>query len=159
MWAVWSPIRDELLYGALSTSDELQLAAASGHYFYADTLHLVTTSGEPLPFPLSNADLALRPDWTADGRKLAFSMNGQLCILELETEDLTCPLELEPAVENLFVREPVWSADGAWIAFRAQERNELMCDQLYIFEVGTSKLDLVEEGTCYKSAVHWLVSP
>ena len=155
IWAVWSPVKNELLYGEILTSDEVYPAMM--HTLHADALNLITESGEPVPFPTIESDRIFRPDWSADGKRLAFSVDGRLCILEIETE-LICPMEAIPAAANLVVGPPVWSADGAWLAFRAQERNELSCNKLYVFEVRTKEMTLVEEGTCNSSPMHWLAS-
>jgi Tol biopolymer transport system component len=157
VWASWSPVKNELLYGTIQTSDELYFAEMQ-HGLFAEQVNLLPESGEPILISALSGRV-LKPDWLESGKSVAFSVDGTLCILKMETEMLTCPLENEPAFATISVGIPAWSPDGHWLAFRGQGRDELQCDQLYVFEVATNEMTLVEEGTCIGSPVHWLLSP
>jgi TolB protein len=70
------------------------------------------------------------PDWSPDGKKLAFtrhnindnhinSTTAEICVLNLETGANKCHLGPSEPVSDNFQEEraPVWSPDGTWIAY------------------------------------------
>lgn len=153
--ASWSPVENHLLVGITSSTDEAILYVPPGQ---AEELHLIDESGQRLPFPGESFRGVSTVAWSPHGQKIAYSIWGKLCILEIDSLSSSCPLELRLPSEvysTAFATPATWSADSQWLAFRTSNRDEVACHVLYVYEIAVGRLQEIKDGSCYNSPAYW----
>jgi Tol biopolymer transport system component len=151
--AIWSTTDDRLLFGTKADGEH----ALETWPYGAGTLYLVDDTGANLTMLFNSFYYSAA--WSPNGEKIAYSNGGQICILDIETLSVVCPLEDTPPYDGYFAVSgdpPAWSADGNWLAFRATGHKEVLSFLAYVFELDTNMimpvdLDLGNAGPLYWS--------
>jgi Tol biopolymer transport system component len=153
--AVWSPVENTLLVGA-DRYDERVLREG---YLGVTTLYLINSGGRSQLPSYYDYITPLSLAWLSDGQQIAFSENGALCILDLATNQTTCPLEDTAPFGEYFAAfgdPPAWSPDGRWLAFRAAGYNDgSSCQGVYALELATGGVSIVAES-CKTGPLFWV---
>ena len=151
----WSPVADELLVGETAFGPQ----RFEGWPFLIDKIYLIDGEGNRTALGSFGQVLSGSLAWSADGDSIAYS-DGSLCLLALDTGQKTCPLESLPSYNEYYAAfgsPPVWSPDDEWLAFRATgHRNNSNCNGVYILELSTNRLIVVEEGSCETGPLYWV---
>ena len=131
---LWSPAAPQLLVG--NVLDER--SAFEGWPWGVESLYLVDSDSNNWEWLTDKFLTSVSLAWSPDGKQIAFSDAGLLCIKNLETMAETCPLADVAPYNDYFAsfwEPPVWSPDGTWLAFLAY--NEV-CDVLHFLELETN---------------------
>jgi Tol biopolymer transport system component len=131
---LWSPTTPQLLIG--TTLDER--SAFESWPWGVENLYVFTPSNNDWHLLLEITLGSESVSWSPDGRQIAFSNAGLLCIKNVETMAENCPLEdIKPYNEYFaaFLEPPVWSGDAKWLAFRAFDGR---CDLVYFLALETN---------------------
>lgn len=153
--AQWSPVDDTLLVGSTPYDENVM---REGYLTDVDTLHLIDSDGQSRLLATYEQDVSSNSlAWSTDGQRIALSDNGALCILDLATNDTTCPLAgVEPFGRYLIEEQPAWSHDDRWLAFRATGFEYGQCFGVYALELATGEVSIVEEGSCETGPLYWV---
>jgi hypothetical protein len=150
----WSPTNNHLLVGTFPPEKEYSLDTGGPTI---DTFYILEDSGAQLRL-LGNSFSAWNAAWSPNSEKIAYSNNGELCIIDVEELSENCPLEeLFPAEDySIAFSEPaVWSADGNWLAFQLVERHKDPCALTYILELSTNTIIEPDQQMCLGSPLYW----
>lgn len=70
-----------------------------------------------------------KPDWSPSGEEIAFSVNGNIAILDVES------LEIEKILISKFIdKNPKWSPDGSQLLFNSNRSGGWNMDQLFLVD-------------------------
>ncbi len=150
--AIWSTTENRLLFGTKDDSEYAFETYPPGAW----TLYLVDDSGANLTRLFDSVYYSAA--WSPNGKQIAYSDGGQICILDIETLSEVCPLE-DTAPYNgylaMTIEPPAWSADGNWLAFRATGHKEEQCYWLYVLELGPKTIMPADLDTCDTGPIYW----
>jgi Tol biopolymer transport system component len=96
--------------------------------------------------------------WSPDGRRVAFSDGGRLCILAIDNLSQACPLEETLPASDFgsgIWRPPAWSPDGQWLAFQATKRYVVQCVESYLLNLLTNEVVSLEVRSCGATPFYW----
>ena len=90
--------------------------------------------------------------WSADGQKIIFASEGQLCWLDVEDRLTQCPVQLNEAIRaypgidlNDPIAEPSFSPDNNWIAFLINIHHETQGDPMAALNVANLEIHVADE--------------
>ena len=112
-------------------------------------IHLVRTDGSDVSFPLADVPGGeqLHPDWSPDGRFIAFDVAndaGTYDIWIADTADWSFELVVDCVAPCLWANEPAWSPDGTTIAFQRHSMDgEAEISSLELLDVASGNLETV----------------
>jgi hypothetical protein len=153
VWAIWSPTNEQLFFGTYPDPSMLDSTP-----YIADTLYLINGFYDNPPTLVESGAVTTEPAWSPDGTQIAYSNDGELCILALETLVKTCPLQATLPIEQYsvaFQSPPAWSADSQWLAFGVQVRDEVTCPTLHLFNMTANTLIPIDSDNCIDGAYYW----
>jgi Tol biopolymer transport system component len=151
--AIWSTTENRLFFG---TKPDSEYAFETWPY-EAKTLYLIDSSGANLT-RLGDSYYVLSATWSPNGGEVAYSDDGQICILDTETLSEICPLEDTPPYNGYFAASgdpPAWSADGKWLAFRATGYKEVLSYLAYVLELDTNTIMPVDIDIGNAGPLYW----
>lgn len=152
---LWSPVANELLVGETSFGPH----RFESPPFPIDNIYLIDEEGNSTHLGSYGRVLSSSLAWSTSGDSIAYSDNGALCVLALDTGRRSCPLEDLPPYNDYiaaFGSAVAWSPNDEWLAFRAAGYRQNNCDGVYIIELSTKKVTVVEEGSCETGYVYWV---
>ncbi|MDX1388604.1 MAG: peptidase S41, partial [Acidobacteriota bacterium] len=128
-WARWSPDGAKIAFVSDRTGEEqVYLMDQDG-------------SGEPEQLTTEFAGMLYAPEWSADGKRLAFSDNqGKLYVLTVEDREV---VEIADEKRGLLF-DYVWSPNGGHLAFSLSDPNQF--NSIYIWSVADGQLRRVTGG-------------
>jgi hypothetical protein len=153
VWAIWSPTNEQLFFGTYPDPSMLDSTP-----YIADSVYLINGFQDNPPSLVESGAVTTRPVWSPDGTQIAYSNDGELCILALETLVKTCPLQATFPIEQYsiaFQSPPAWSADGDWLAFAVQVRDEVTCPKLHLFNMTANTLIPIDSDNCIGGPYYW----
>ncbi len=112
-------------------------------------IHLVRPDGSDVDFPLADVPGGeqLHPDWSPDGRFIAFDVAndaGTYDIWIADTADWSFEQAVDCVAPCLWVNEPAWSPDGTTIAFQRHSMDgEAEISSLELLDVASGDLETV----------------
>ena len=112
-------------------------------------IHLVRPDGSDVSFPLADVPGGeqLHPDWSPDGRSIAFDVandEGTYDIWIADTADWSVQKVVDCVAPCLWANEPAWSPDGTLIAFqRHSMEGEAEVSSLELLDVASGDLETV----------------
>ncbi|MCB0030518.1 MAG: PD40 domain-containing protein [Anaerolineales bacterium] len=90
--------------------------------------------------------------WSADGQKIIFASEGQLCWLDVEDRLTQCPVQLNEAIRaypgidlNDPIAEPSFSPDNNWIAFLINIHHETQGDPMAALNLANLEIHVAAE--------------
>lgn len=130
-YPVWSPKGDKIAWFS-DTSGEYQLS-------------IVDQNGQnQIQIPLPNPTFYFRPDWSPDGKHLAFTdTDYNIWIVNLETKKVTKADTDRYAHPNRSMN-PVWSPDSQWIAYAKQLDSHFKA--VFVYNITTNKNYQITDG-------------
>jgi len=137
-WARWSPDGRRIAFVSDRTGeDEIWLVAQDG-------------SGEPQRLTTDGDVMRYAPEWSPDGKYLAFSdKDGRLYVVDVATGEKTFVAD-EPQFQ---LRDHVWSPDSRHIAFSMSNPNGYA--SLYVWTVGEREPRRITDDTFNDSGPAW----
>lgn len=130
-YPVWSPKGDKIAWFS-DTSGEYQLSIADQN------------GQNQIQIPLPNPTFYFRPDWSPDGKHLAFTdTDYNIWIVNLETKKVTKADTDRYAHPNRSMN-PVWSADSQWIAYAKQLDSHFKA--VFVYNINTNKSHQITDG-------------
>lgn len=138
-----SPTEDLFLVGTIPIADLYSFENYPTHttskgYYLTNSVGVVSASFDTPIFTAS---------WSPDGKHIAISIDGDLCLLEVN--EFTHDCSFLPLKDYLTAGEsPVaWSLDSRFIAFQATKTGDI-CRYLFIFDLQTEQLITPEIQSC-----------
>jgi dipeptidyl aminopeptidase/acylaminoacyl peptidase len=150
--ALWSPVSNELLLGTASDTRTFNVPP-----YRIENLYLVEGSGENLTL-LGQFDALSSASWSPDGSQVAYSLDGEFCILTLADQSTVCPLMESLPIDQYSVAfnyPAAWSADGRWLAFQVDTKTGNPCPRIYLLEISTATVRDTGVNTCLTTRIYW----
>ncbi|TPV33268.1 protease [Paucihalobacter ruber] len=130
-YPVWSPKGDKIAWFS-DTGGEYQLSIADQN------------GQNQIQIPLPNPTFYFRPDWSPDGKHLAFTdTDYNIWIVNLETKKVTKADTDRYAHPNRSMN-PVWSPDSQWIAYAKQLDSHFKA--VFVYNINTNKSHQITDG-------------
>jgi Tol biopolymer transport system component len=149
--AAWSPVSNQLV---VVTSPEPWMESLP---FFAEKLQVMDDTGIEL-IHLGPYEYMSTAAWSPDGQRIVYSADNGLCILDIATQDSTCPLEDTVLGSGYSIAQDypaAWSADGNWLAFDAIKIPGLLCYRLFLLDFRTNTIVDPDVPSCMRSYLYW----
>src|SRR2546423_1531990 len=130
-WPSWSPDGSQIAFiSDLSGEEELYLVPQDG-------------SKRPQQITSGGADMRYQPEWSADGKRIAFSdKDGRVFVVTVADKKMT---EIVKTPRNQ-IRDYVWSPRGNFLAFSMSTTGNGF-SQVYVWSAADNQVRRVTEGT------------
>lgn len=139
----WSPTENILAVGETTRHNPFSVWP-----FSAERLFLIDEMGINLG-ELGNYSSLSSFSWSSGGIQIAYSDDGNLCILNVEDASATCPIEVTypPEAFAMAFRHPAtWFMNDESLIFSLVNRNEVTCPKMYRYDFLTEMIEELDEA-------------